>query len=53
MIASVSPNPGPCRWTNEGMEKYNDLLKQVKADWAKDSEFEENYLEQNRRKKFG
>ena len=37
-------------WTNEGMEKYNDLLKQVKADRAKDSEFEEKYLERNRRK---
>ena len=37
-------------WTNEGMEKYNYLLKQVKADRAKDSEFEEKYLERNRRK---
>ena len=39
-------------WTNEGLEKYNELLKHVKADRAKDSEFEENYLERNK-SKFG
>ena len=37
-------------WTNEGLERYNQLLKQVKADREMDCQFEETYLERNKRR---